>query len=134
MSDKLTAAIMIACEAHEGQTDKNGEPYILHPLRVMMAMETEDERIVAVLHDTAEDFVNGWALIHDGDFGDHILDAIDALTRNEGESYDNFIERCKANPLARRVKIADITDNLRPGAEHLRSRYIKARAILEERP
>lgn len=131
MTEKLTSAIMIAAEAHENQTDKNGAPYILHPLRVMLAMEDETHMIVAVLHDVAEDFAFGWSRIHEVDFSDEILDAVDALTRREDEGYDDFIKRAAANEIARKVKIADIRDNLRPGAASLRSRYEKALAYLK---
>lgn len=131
MSEKLTTAIMLACEAHDGQTDRNGEPYILHPLRVMQAMSSETDRIVAVLHDVAEDFDAGWGRITDGDFSEDVVDAIDALTRRKGEPYSDFILRAAENDIARRVKIADVRDNLRPGTPHLQGRYQKAFEVLE---
>lgn len=127
----LTSAIMIAAEAHENQTDKSGAPYIFHPIRVMQQMDDEPSMIVAILHDVAEDYYDGWARIHDGGFSDEIKDAIDALTRRKGETYADFIKRAKANELARRVKIADIRDNLRPGAPQLVKRYEAALAELE---
>lgn len=134
---KLTDAILLACSAHDGQTDKAGEPYILHPLRVMQAMTTKTDRIVAVLHDVAEDVEYGWDLIHGGEFSDEVVDAVDALTRREGESYEDFIQRCAANPIARRVKLADIADNLSPSrsgsiTDILRQRYEAGRAALEQ--
>jgi len=130
MSD-LNRAIEVAAEAHFSQYDKNGEPYILHPLRVMLAQNDEVSRIVGVLHDVVEDS----ATVGGGDilalFGGSIHEAVMALTRTDGESYEDFILRAKANPIARRVKIADIKDNLRPGAEHLRPRYERALAVLQ---
>ena len=136
----LTTAIMIAAEAHEGQFDKGGEPYILHPFRVMLAMKTNAERTIAVLHDVAEDFEAGWQRIHDGDFPDEIIEAVDALTRrkDEGETYDDFIFRVAENPLAIKVKLADIDDNLLPWRSHnigskLLQRYQRARATLAKR-
>jgi hypothetical protein len=111
----LERAIAIAAEAHAGQTDKAGQPYILHPLRVMLAVSGNNERIVAVLHDVLEDCPN-WTpqRLRDEGFGEHIIEALDRLTRRAGESYEDFIERCNG-PLSQRVKIADIQDNLNPG-------------------
>lgn len=131
MSD-LTNAIQIATDLHDGQTDKSGQPYILHPLRVMLTMNDDLHRIVAVLHDVAEDCEDGWRALHNANFGDEVLDAIDALTRKEGETYEDFIQRAGSNPISRQVKIADIQDNLRPGAEHLRPRYEAALSLLAE--
>lgn len=128
----LTTAIKIATELHHGQTDKSGQPYILHPLRVMLAMDDDLHRIVAVLHDVPEDCEDGWQALHDAGFRDEILDAIDLLTRKQEETYDRFILMCSTNPIARRVKIADIQDNLRPGAPHLEERYRKALRFLME--
>jgi len=126
----LELAIQLAVEAHAGQTDKNGEPYILHPLRVMLAVAAPC-RIAAVLHDVVEDGDFGL-----GDilalFGEETRGAVDALTRRGGESYEDFIVRCKANHIARHVKSADIRDNLRPGAPHLRDRYEAALMVLTE--
>ena len=122
---KLPRAIALAAEAHDGQVDKAGAPYILHPLRVMLQMETDEERIVAVLHDILEDtHVDGHTISNL--FGSEIFTAVYALTRQKDETYHAFIERAKKNPLARKVKIADIRDNLRPGAPHLRARYENA--------
>lgn len=104
-------AVMIAAEAHLGQFDKGGAPYILHPLRLMHRAEGGDAQIAAVLHDTVED--SGWTLAHlerEG-FGPRIIAALDALTRRAGESYDDFIERVALDPLARRVKLLDLEDN-----------------------
>lgn len=130
MSD-LSRAIEVAVDAHWNQTDKTGQPYILHPLRVMLAQDDDVSRIVAVLHDVVEDCTS----VGHGDilalFGASIHDAVHALTRQDGESYEDLILRAKANPIARRVKIADVKDNLRPGAEHLRGRYEAALAVLE---
>lgn len=108
----LAEAIAIAAEAHVKQTDKAGAPYILHPLRVMQRLTTEAEMIVAVLHDVVED--THWNLedLRAAGFQDDVLEAIDCLTRREEETYDDFIERVKSHPLARRIKLADIEDNL----------------------
>lgn len=113
MSD-LSAAIKLACDAHEGQVDKGGAPYILHPLRVMLAQDSEASRVAAILHDTVEDSDK----VGHGDilalFGEEVHDAVFALTRREGEDYFEYVARTAANQIARRVKIDDLIDNLDP--------------------
>jgi len=110
----LERAIAIAAEAHAGQVDKAGKPYILHPLRVMLRLETAEERIVAVLHDIVEDC--GWSIDDLGaaGFSPTVLRAVESLTRKDGESYDAFVARAAADPIGRRVKLADLEDNSDP--------------------
>ena len=108
----LEYAIQIALQAHLGQQDKGGDPYILHPLRLMLKMRTDLERIVAVLHDVIEDSEWTLDLLRDEGFPDEVIAAIDHLTRRSNESYEDFIERVRANVLARTVKVADLQDNL----------------------
>ncbi|MGQ9684061.1 MAG: GTP pyrophosphokinase [Anaerolineae bacterium] len=105
-------ALQIAAEAHAGQTDKAGAPYILHPLRMMLAVEGEMERVAALLHDVIED--GGYTLEHLARLGipQRVLQAVDALTRRAGESYEAFVQRAAADPIARTVKIADLQDNM----------------------
>ncbi|MEO0642963.1 MAG: GTP pyrophosphokinase [Pseudomonadota bacterium] len=109
----LERAIEIAVAAHKGALDKGGQPYILHPLRLMMGMKSDAERIVAVLHDVVED--SDWtfeALAGEG-FAPEIIAALQSVTRsNRHEPYMDFAARAKADPIGRAVKIADITDNL----------------------
>ena len=109
--NNLERAIALAVDAHAGQTDKAGATYIRHPLRVMRHMETPQERVVAVLHDVIEDTEYTPAMIED-EFDEEIRDAVEALTKRDGESYSDFVERAAANDLARKVKIADIEDNM----------------------
>lgn len=108
----LEKAISIAAQAHEGQSDKAGAPYILHPLRVMIKMTTEAERITAILHDVIED--SDWTIerLQREGFHAEILYALDCLTKQDAEEYWEFIERVKLNPLAVKVKKADLEDNL----------------------
>ncbi len=127
----IERAILLATNLHRGQVDKSGNAYILHPLRVMLGFSDDLEMIVAVLHDVMEDCGYGVHELVDS-FGREVADAVEALTRREDETYADFILRAKANPIARKVKIADIRDNLRPGAEHLRDRYLRALAVLED--
>ena len=107
----LERAIAIAAEVHAGQVDKAGAPYILHPLRVMMKVFTPEERIAAVLHDIVEDSDLTLEDLRQNGFSEEIVQAIDALTRRREESYMEFVMRAGANPIARRVKIADLEDN-----------------------
>lgn len=107
----LDKAILLAVRAHAGQVDKGGHPYILHPLRVMQAMSHETERIVAVLHDVMEDAgVTPQDLLAMG-FSSTVVEALESVTRREGESYEDFVRRAAANPFGRRVKLADLRDN-----------------------
>ena len=110
----LARAIEIAVEAHSGQTDKAGAAYILHPLRVMMSLEGEDDLIVGVLHDVIEDCPD-WTpeRLRDEGFSTTVLMALAHVTKlSEDEDYPAFIARAAQNPIARRVKRADLLDNL----------------------
>lgn len=121
IEDLLGYAIYMAAQAHLGQTDKADTTYILHPLEVMrMVAPDREAMIVAVLHDSVEDF-DGTpmekARFMDGlqrRFGVRITKAVEALTHAKGESYDNYIERVAGDYLARVVKIADLRHNMDP--------------------
>ena len=141
----LERAIALAAEAHAGQVDKAGAPYILHPLRVMLAQRTHDTRVVAVFHDVLED-CPGWdaqRLAREG-FTPAQVQALQALTKQPEEKgdYMRFIRRAAGNPLARAVKLADLQDNAdlgrlaQPTAEDLarREKYKAALAWLEASP
>jgi (p)ppGpp synthase/HD superfamily hydrolase len=111
MSD-LERAIEIAASAHRGDVDKAGQPYILHPLSLMLQFDDDDAMIVAVLHDTVEDsFITLDRLKEEG-FSQAVIEAVDALTRRGGEAYEEFISRLSPNSIARRVKIADLEHNM----------------------
>ncbi|HEX5657990.1 MAG TPA: hypothetical protein VFX59_12380 [Polyangiales bacterium] len=107
----LERAIRIAAAAHEGQRDKAGAPYILHPLRVMLTLERECDRIVAVLHDVIEDSAVTIESLRAEGFPEQVLHALTCLTKREGEDYTAFIERAAGDPIGRRVKLADLQDN-----------------------
>jgi len=114
MKELLANAIAIASQAHKYQFDKLGEPYILHPIRVMQACSTDEEKIVAILHDLLED--TEWsktALLLEG-FPSEIVSAIVCLTRQEKESYKDFLDRVCTNRIAVKVKLCDVRDNLDP--------------------
>jgi (p)ppGpp synthase/HD superfamily hydrolase len=108
----LEDAIALAVEAHRGQRDKAGQTYILHPLRVMMRLEGEAERMVAVLHDVVEDSSYTLERLRELGYPEEVLGALERLTKREGETYEAFIERVLPHPLARRVKLADLEDNM----------------------
>ena len=108
----LEEAIRISVEAHAGQTDKSGAPYILHPLYLMMQFEDDTCRQIAVLHDVVEDSPITLKDLKKGGFSDEVVSGVAALTRQEGESYHAFIERAGHHPYARRVKIADLRHNM----------------------
>lgn len=108
----LEKALLIATKAHAGQTDKAGAAYIFHPLRVACRCFTDEEKIVALLHDAIEDTdVTVDYLLSEG-FPQNIVDAILSVTRNEGESYEDFVRRCRQNAIGRQVKIHDLEDNM----------------------
>ena len=108
----IEKAIEIAAQAHRGQVDKAGSPYILHVLRVMLRMTDQTDMVVGVLHDIIED--TSWTAVDlaaEG-FPPEVVRVIQLLSRNKGESYEDFISRLAPDPLARRVKIADLEDNM----------------------
>ena len=105
-------AMQIAIKVHGGQVDKGGRSYINHPIRVSENCCSDEEKIVALLHDTIEDGdITAEYLLMQG-FPHDIVDAIMSVTRCKDESYFDFIQRCKGNPIGRRVKIADLKDNM----------------------
>jgi len=108
----LNKAIEIAAKAHAGQVDKGGNPYILHPLRVMLNCEKETAQICAVLHDVVEDTKITLNDLKADGFNDEIIAALECLTKRDGESYDDFIGRVLTNETACRVKLADLADNM----------------------
>jgi (p)ppGpp synthase/HD superfamily hydrolase len=112
--NQLSQAIIIATMAHNGQVDKAGEPYILHPIRVMCGMSTDEERIVAVLHDVVEDNPQNWPLerLSSEGFSATVIEAIAALTKVQGENYTEYIQRVSQNELASIVKLNDLEDNM----------------------
>jgi (p)ppGpp synthase/HD superfamily hydrolase len=112
MTDCLEDAIALAARAHCGQKDRGGQPYILHVLRVMLRQQDEVARIVAVLHDVLEDTSITLADLREAGYSAEICMAVDCLTRRTGEPYEEMIDRVAANPIARRVKLADLEDNM----------------------
>lgn len=98
----LEKAIAIAVRAHEGQKDKAGAPYVLHPIRLMVRMDSELEMTAAVLHDVVEDSAWTLELLRAEGFSEEVLEVVDHLTRREGESYDDYVARAGSHPVARK--------------------------------
>ncbi len=111
-SELLQKAIALATNAHRGQTRFNGEPYILHPMRVMLKMKSAEMMVIAVLHDVIEDT----NIMMDGliSMGLHagMVDTLECLTRRKSEPYSDYISRVAGSEFATMVKLADLEDNL----------------------
>jgi guanosine-3',5'-bis(diphosphate) 3'-pyrophosphohydrolase len=108
----IEKAIEIAARAHAGQVDKAGAPYIFHPLRLMLAVSGEHERMAAVLHDVVEDTPLTFNDLARERFPAAVIDAVRALTKQPGEKRIDAAHRAAANPIARKVKLADVGDNM----------------------
>lgn len=126
----INTAKCICREKHEGQVDKCGKPYWMHPFAVADAVVGDDAKTVAYLHDVVEDTDATLEWLLEQGFPAHIVDAVDAITRRDGETYDDFIVRAGRNDIARRVKIADLRHNLDPSRKgatpEMRERYKRA--------
>ena len=110
LSNDIEAARLLAIHQHQGQVDKAGMPYILHPTRVVERMKTPEEKVVGWLHDTVED--TGLSLSDiEQQFGFETAEAVDAISRREDEPWEIYLQRVKRNPVARSVKISDLIDN-----------------------
>jgi len=137
--NKIEKALLVAKVAHFGQIDKNGDDYINHPIRVSNLVESETEKIVAILHDVIEDTNLNYEFI-ETEFDSEIADAVFALTRQPKENYFEFVKRAARNRISKRVKFADIADNLNPDRlnmldekktkKRLIEKYTKAKELL----
>lgn len=133
-------ALQICCAAHKHQKDKSGLPYIIHPLHLAEQMETEAEVCTALLHDVLEDTACTVEELRQAGFPEPVLKALQLLTRDPHANYLEYVERLRANPIARRVKMADLAHNsnlyrLDRVTDRDRRRlvkYLMARAILED--
>lgn len=139
MQELLEKSIILATKKHSGQTDKGGQPYILHPLRVMNDCNSIETKIVAVLHDILED-----TDITERDLleflPEYLVKSIVILTKGKNESYENYLDRISTNYYAVQVKLMDLKDNMNlDRLEHIEMRdmkrylkYRKAKEFLEE--
>lgn len=108
----LENAIALAVEAHRGQKDRAGQPYILHPLRVMMNVEGATAKTAAILHDVVEDSPITLDDLTQQGFSPEVVAAVDCLTKRPDEDYEPYLQRVEQNALAIRVKLADLRDNM----------------------
>lgn len=104
-------AMKIAYDAHHGRLDKSGVPYIFHPIHLAESMETENETIVALLHDVMEDTSVDYITLKSYGFSDAVLDALLLLTHDKSVEYMDYIHMIKNNVIARNVKLADLRHN-----------------------
>ena len=107
----LERAIEIAARTHAGQLDKGGAPYILHPLRVMLRVAPGAQQIVAVLHDVVEDSAVTFEDLEREGFSAEVISGLRAVTKVEGESYEDFVARAALDPVGKAVKLADLMEN-----------------------
>lgn len=122
----IEKALQIAAQAHEGQKDKEGLPYILHPIRAMMSVRGEEAQIVAVLHDVIEDTSVTADDLRRAGFSEQVVAAVVCVTHRKDEPYADYVVRCKGNDIARQVKLADLADNWRLDRTILRPQRFEA--------
>ncbi|MBP7508174.1 MAG: hypothetical protein KA807_10155 [Prolixibacteraceae bacterium] len=109
----LEKALEIAINAHKGQKDKSGADYILHPIRVMQRGDTESEKICGLLHDVVEDSAWTFESLKKEGFSEDIISVLKCVTKeSEDDDYDTFINRVIQNPIAVKVKLNDLLDNM----------------------
>ncbi len=141
MVPSIEESIALSAKAHEGQFDKVRQPYILHPLRVMLMMLTFAERTVAILHDVIEDTDVTLDELKGRGYPPVILAALDSVTKRKGERYEDYVKRAAINTLGRKVKKADLLDNFSPvrhfslgqqDRDRLDHKYTKALDMLRE--
>ncbi len=137
----IETAIQIAAEAHRGQTDKAGFPYIFHPLRVMENVTGIHQKMAAVLHDTIEDTELTIEDLRARGCPSRVIGAVEVLTKREGEPHDEYLQRIveSGNAIAIPVKWADIMDNSDPrrlqylpaeDQHRISLKYAKAKTLL----
>lgn len=137
MNNVFEKALMIAVQAHSGQTDKQGKPYILHPLAVASQLDSLELKTIALLHDTIEDsWVSKEFLLENG-IPEELVEVIALLTKAKGEPYEEYLRRVKTNPMALAVKKADLAHNTSPERaeglnDHRRAKYELAKRMLSE--
>ena len=137
MNDVFEKALMVALHAHCGQTDKQGNPYILHPLAVASQLDSLELKTIALLHDTIEDsWVTKEWLLKVG-IPEKLVEVIELLTKPKDMTYEEYLRRVKQNPMALAVKKADLAHNTSPERaeglnDHRRAKYELAKRILSE--
>ena len=110
-TEMTNKAMKLAYEAHQGQYDKSGLPYVFHPFHLAEQMDTEESVTVALLHDVAEDTDYTLADLREMGFSGDVMEALSLLTHDPSVPYMEYVEHLKNNPIARSVKLADLTHN-----------------------
>ena len=110
-TEKTKKALKLCFEAHKNQLDKSGMPYVFHPFHLAEQMETEETVVAALLHDVMEDTDYTAEDLKEMGFDGDILDALLLLTHQDGVDYMDYVKKIKSNPIARAVKLADLTHN-----------------------
>ena len=110
-TDKTKKAIKLCYEAHAGQVDKSGLPYVHHPLHLAEQMSDEDTTVVALLHDVVEDTRYTLEDLEAMDFGPDVIEAIRVMTHDDSVPYMDYVREIAGNPIARQVKLADLAHN-----------------------
>ena len=137
-TEKTKKALCFCFKAHKKQKDKSGMPYVFHPFHLAEQMEDETTTIVALLHDVVEDTRYTFKHIKKLGFGDEVIDALKLLTHEEGVEYMEYVKKIKDNPIAKKVKLADLLhnsditrlDNVDEKALKRREKYLQAIEIL----
>lgn len=141
-TEQTKLAMRIAYDAHHGQVDKGGMPYIFHPIHIAEGMHEETEIAAALLHDVVEDTRWGIEELRKAGVSEDIIGIVDLLTRPKDMAYMDYIKRLAPNKSARAIKIADLIHNMDTSrlcvgstvADHIRSdRYDTALVLLSER-
>jgi (p)ppGpp synthase/HD superfamily hydrolase len=136
--------MVLAYNAHHGKLDKGGTPYIYHPIHLAEQMDTEAETIAALLHDVVEDTDTTIADLKREGFPPDAVEAVSILTHDEDISYAEYIESVATNPIALKVKLADLAHNSNEeriniagldddDIERLREKYATAKSLLMSR-
>lgn len=137
MKNLVELAKDLCIEKHEGQYDKAGEPYAVHPIAVAASVEGDEVKMAAYLHDVVEDTDTTLNDLSELGFPNAVVAAVDALTRRDYETYEVYLERLAGNPIAVKVKLADLAHNLSPertgATEEMRARYKAAQAFLAQK-
>jgi len=129
----LYTAFLIALTAHKGQLRRNGEPVVLHPLRVSRKRHSSKLKIIALLHDTVEDSDITISQLREYGFSEDILFAIQCLTHKKNESWKQYVKRICKSPLAQKVKQFDIEDNLYDCKPSNRCKYLETLKTLKSK-
>lgn len=112
MDELLIKAVRLAAKVHKGQVDRFGKPFIMHVLRVVTRGRDQDEQVLGALHDVLERSEHTVETLRQRGFPEHVLEALQHITRVGTEDYEKYIDRVCRNSLAVRVKVHDLADKM----------------------